>query len=299
MSAVTSARTEPTSILTTERLRGWVAILPHPGDIVLPAAWVRVAAITRALNWTPVHPAATVTGKSSAARRRGTLSSVTTHARQRVSGLDGVRATWWATSTRLSVAVLTHPATCNGKPSRRGRQKIGRKETVGSSPARMEQQVSRAGQILIEVLRVLSASLHASAAGRLVQKTVALRNPVMPVADGLGGRLVRIHRGQLRERNCQVPALPADQYEHVTGARFFGRHPPYLDGLPFPERRNHLGNDAFGLERESQFVFQVVIPYLWPALPVRKRPRWPRRDSSWIRSSRIGSLLGFAMALVG
>ena len=59
--------------------------------------------------------------------------------------------------------------------------------------------------------------------GGLDSETVALRDPVMPVSDGFGGQLVRIKRGQLRERNCQVPALSANQHEHVAGIRIFGR----------------------------------------------------------------------------
>ena len=59
----------------------------------------------------------------------------------------------------------------------------------------------------------------------------------MPVADGFGGRLVRISPGQLRERSCQVPALPADQHEHVAGTRIFGRQAPDFDDLSLSEHQ--------------------------------------------------------------
>src|ERR1700694_3444644 len=91
-------------------------------------------------------------------------------------------------------------------------------------------------------------------------EAVALRHPVVPVADGFGDRLVCIHRSQLRERNSQVPALPADEHEHVAGTRIFGRQAPDFGDLSLSEWRDDLGSEAPGLEGEPHFVFQVVIP---------------------------------------
>src|SRR5450759_386586 len=63
-----------------------------------------------------------------------------------------------------------------------------------------------------------------------------------------------------RERNCQVPALPANLHKHVAGTRIFGRQAPDFDRLSLSEWRNHHGRDALGLKGETQFVFEVVIP---------------------------------------
>ena len=38
------------------------------------------------------------------------------------------------------------------------------------------------------------------------------------------------------------------------------RHAYDLDGFTFPERRDDLRSQALRLERETDFVFQVVIP---------------------------------------
>src|ERR1039457_5579892 len=38
-----------------------------------------------------------------------------------------------------------------------------------------------------------------------------------------------------RERNCQVPALPANQHKHVAGTRIFGRQAPDFDRLSLSE----------------------------------------------------------------
>ena len=38
------------------------------------------------------------------------------------------------------------------------------------------------------------------------------------------------------------------------------RHAYNLDGFTFPERRDDLGSPARCLERETDFVFQVVMP---------------------------------------
>src|SRR5687768_7613577 len=55
-------------------------------------------------------------------------------------------------------------------------------------------------------------------------EAVTLGNPVMPVADGFGGRFVGIDRGQLGERNSYLSALPTDLHEHVMLARILNGH---------------------------------------------------------------------------
>ncbi len=65
---------------------------------------------------------------------------------------------------------------------------------------------------------------------------------------------------QLREWDCKIPACPVDQYKHVAGARIFRSHAADFDRFTFVERRNHLGHDALGLEWESNFLLQVVVP---------------------------------------
>ena len=48
--------------------------------------------------------------------------------------------------------------------------------------------------------------------------------------------------------------------EHVGGAGVFRRHTPYFDSVSLAERRDDFGSDAFGLEGESDFVIEIVIP---------------------------------------
>ena len=47
---------------------------------------------------------------------------------------------------------------------------------------------------------------------------VALRHPVMPVANHLGSGFVGINGGQLGKRDGHLTPLPTDQHEHVGGA---------------------------------------------------------------------------------
>ena len=69
-----------------------------------------------------------------------------------------------------------------------------------------------------------------------------------------------VEGGQLRQGNGHLPALPADQHAPVAGAGIFGSQAPDFDSFLLDERRNHLGNDTLRLERESDFVLQVLIP---------------------------------------
>src|ERR1700691_5885928 len=89
---------------------------------------------------------------------------------------------------------------------------------------------------------------------------VALRHPVMPVANRLGSGFVRIDGSQLGKRHGHLTPLPTDQHEHVGGAGVFRRHTPDFDSVPLAERRDDFGSDALGLERESDFVIEIVIP---------------------------------------
>jgi len=73
---------------------------------------------------------------------------------------------------------------------------------------------------------------------RRASENTALRNPVMPVADGLVGWFVRIDGFPLRERNGHLPPLPTDLYKHVMLAGIFSGHAQDLSGFPFPERRD-------------------------------------------------------------
>jgi hypothetical protein len=82
----------------------------------------------------------------------------------------------------------------------------------------------------------------------------------MPVANGLGSGFVRIDDGQLGKRDGHLTALPTDQHEHVGGAGVFRRHTSYFDSVSLAERRDDFGSDALGMERESDFVIEIVIP---------------------------------------
>ena len=54
--------------------------------------------------------------------------------------------------------------------------------------------------------------------------------------------------------------MPVDLYEHVSGAGVFRCQAPDFDPFTLEEGRNRLGPATFGLEREADFVLQVVIP---------------------------------------
>src|SRR5262249_36215833 len=68
-----------------------------------------------------------------------------------------------------------------------------------------------------ELLREVSVAVR-----RL--QAVALRDPVMPVADGFFGRFVWIHGAQLRERDRHLAALPTDLHKHIVLAQVFHGH---------------------------------------------------------------------------
>jgi len=51
---------------------------------------------------------------------------------------------------------------------------------------------------------------------RFNSETEALRHPVMPVADGFSSRLARANGNQLKKGNRHIPAMLADQHEHVA-----------------------------------------------------------------------------------
>ena len=70
----------------------------------------------------------------------------------------------------------------------------------------------------------------------------------MPVANGLDGRFIRVDGSQLGKRNRHIAAVPANQGQHVSGARIFGRHAEDFDSFSLAERRHHLGRDAAGRE---------------------------------------------------
>ena len=94
----------------------------------------------------------------------------------------------------------------------------------------------------------------------MTSEQVALCHPVMPVANGLGGGFVGIDGGQLGKRDGHLTPLPTDQHEHVSGAGILRRHTPHFDSVSFAERRDDFGSDALGLEGESDFVIEIVIP---------------------------------------
>ena len=89
---------------------------------------------------------------------------------------------------------------------------------------------------------------------------VALRHPVMPVANRLGSGFVRIDGGQLGKRDGHLTPLPMDQHEHVGGAGIFRRHTSYFDSVSLAEWRDDFGSDALGLEGESDFAIEIVVP---------------------------------------
>ena len=106
---------------------------------------------------------------------------------------------------------------------------------------------------MIIELRELSARVRKS-------EKVSLYYPIMPIAHGIGSRLIHVDRGQLGQGHRQCSAPPADEHEHIGGACFLRCHAKDLDGFTFTERRNDLGKGAFGLKWKPQLIFQVVIP---------------------------------------
>ena len=54
--------------------------------------------------------------------------------------------------------------------------------------------------------------------------------------------------------------MPSDNDEHVVLANTVWRHADHLNGFTLFEGRDHLRSPAFRLERETDFIFQVVIP---------------------------------------
>src|SRR5262249_49992007 len=96
----------------------------------------------------------------------------------------------------------------------------------------------------------MMCSVYSLASDSLGVRVYSLRNPVMPVADGL----------QLRERNGHLPPLPTDLYKHVMLAGIFSGHAQDLGGFSFPERRDGVCGDTPRPERETDFAFQIVIP---------------------------------------
>jgi len=63
----------------------------------------------------------------------------------------------------------------------------------------------------------------------------------------------------LSERDGHVSTLPSDQDEHVMRADVVRRQAHDLYGFDFPERRDDVRGQALRLERETDFVFQIVI----------------------------------------
>jgi hypothetical protein len=55
-------------------------------------------------------------------------------------------------------------------------------------------------------------------------ETVTLSHPVVPVADSFVGGFIRVCGLELRERNGQLPRLPADLHEHVVLASILVGH---------------------------------------------------------------------------
>src|SRR5437870_29693 len=96
--------------------------------------------------------------------------------------------------------------------------------------------------------------------GRCELRTGSLGYPVMPIRDGFIGCFVPLDGAVETGWDRQGPALPFDEHEHVAGAGFFGSHTSDFDLFSFEEGRNRLDGDTLGLERESDFVLQVVIP---------------------------------------
>ena len=95
---------------------------------------------------------------------------------------------------------------------------------------------------------------------RADSETVALRQPVVPVADGLEGGFVRVDGDQLGEWHGHIATVPADQHQHVVGTGILGRQAADFDRFSFTERGDHLGRHAPYREGERDFVLQVVIP---------------------------------------
>ena len=65
-------------------------------------------------------------------------------------------------------------------------------------------------------LRELSVRVRRSEA-------VALRQPVVPVADGLDGRFIRVDSSELGEWHGHIAAVPANQHQHIVGTGIFRR----------------------------------------------------------------------------
>jgi hypothetical protein len=72
--------------------------------------------------------------------------------------------------------------------------------------------------------------------------------------------LVRLdQRGRVERAGCEFSTLPSDEDEHVVLAGVVRHHADDLDGFPFLEWRDNGRCEALRLERETDFVFQIVI----------------------------------------
>jgi hypothetical protein len=91
-------------------------------------------------------------------------------------------------------------------------------------------------------------------------ETVALRKPVVPVADGFNGGFVRIDGSQLGEWHGHIAVVPANQHQHVVDTGVFRCQPANLDRFSLAERGDDLGRDASSREGKLDFVLQVVVP---------------------------------------
>src|SRR6516162_9562241 len=89
---------------------------------------------------------------------------------------------------------------------------------------------------------------------------VALRHPVMPVADGFVGGFVRVYSVELRKRDSHLPPLPADLDKHVVLAGILFGHTQDFGGFTLAERRDSLRGDAPCLEWEADLALQIVVP---------------------------------------
>src|SRR6516165_11314256 len=89
---------------------------------------------------------------------------------------------------------------------------------------------------------------------------VALRHPVLPVADGFVGGFVRVYSVELRKGNGHLPPLPTDLHKHVVLAGILFGHTQDLGGFTLAERRYGLRGDAPCLEWEADLAFQTVVP---------------------------------------
>jgi hypothetical protein len=49
-------------------------------------------------------------------------------------------------------------------------------------------------------------------AGVRKSEKASLCHPIMPIANGIGSGLIHIDHSQLGKRDCQFPALPADEH---------------------------------------------------------------------------------------